>query len=87
MVIPRKVHPFFFSIQYDLKRVNDDIEEAANELIKSDPVFYQKSLFRSFLNLEHWECDDMGVDDYIKYTVMLKEHLKLLHAPYLSHEN
>ena len=50
-------------------------------------MFYQQTLFRAFLHLDKQECEEMGLDDYIKYTIMLKEVLKLHHAPFISHDN
>ena len=49
-------------------------------------MFYQQTLFRAFLHLDKQECEEMVLDDYIKYTIMLKEYLKILHAPYMKTE-
>lgn len=86
MAIQGTVHPFFCEVQNDLKELNDEPDKAKEKVLTSDPVFYQKTLFRSFLHLTKEECDEMGIDEYIKYNVMLTEHLKLLHAPYMEHK-
>jgi hypothetical protein len=56
-------------------------------LIARNPVFYKKTMFRAFLNLSQSECDNMSVSEYMDYAIMLKEVLKLWHAPFQKNEN
>lgn len=86
MGFTRKNYPFFFGINERLKLVNENQEEAKNELIARNPVFFNKTLFRAFLNYSKKEIDEMSIDEYIDAQVMLKEYLKILHAPYIDNK-
>jgi len=55
-------------------------------LLARDPVFYQKTCFRAFLNLSREEVETMTLQEYSDYTIMLKEVLKLWHAPFQKEE-
>jgi hypothetical protein len=50
-------------------------------------VFVQKTMFRAFLHLSKQECDEMSIDEYMNYTLMLKKVLETIHAPYMDHQN
>jgi hypothetical protein len=43
-------------------------------------------MFRAFLNYNGKEIENMGIDEYLKATIILDDVLKLWHAPYLKHE-
>jgi hypothetical protein len=43
-------------------------------------------MFRAFLNLSGEECDNMSVGEYMDYGIMLKEVLKVWHAPFRDKE-
>jgi len=77
-------YTFFFKIQSEVKLIWDNPDKAKENLIARDPVFYQKTLFRAFLHLDKEETENMTYQQYMDYQIMLKECLKLLHAPYLN---
>ena len=56
------------------------------ELIARDPVKYHKRLFRAFLGLGRKEVEEMNYDDYNENVIMLREVLRLQHAPFLNHD-
>lgn len=86
MVDERKDNPFFSEFHERQLRVNADLDRAKDELLARDPVFYQKTCFRAFLHLTKEECDDMSPDRFTDYCIMLKEVLKLLHAPFQKND-
>ena len=45
------------------------------------------AVFRAFLHLTKEEIDNMSIEDYIDNVILLKEVLKLQHAPFINHEN
>jgi hypothetical protein len=81
-----KSKPFFFDFNRDQKRINERPEDAKKELLARDPVLYQKTCFRAFLNLGPKEIKKMTLQEYMDYTVMLSEVLKLWHAPFQKEE-
>ena len=87
MAIWRKIYPLFFNIQSELKIINEEPEKATDDLIKRDPVFFQKTMFRAFLHLSKKECEEMSIDEYMNYTIMLKKVLETIHAPFMEHNN
>lgn len=86
MVIRGENKPFFFSFNTEIKAISADHKQAVRNLIDRAPLFYKKTLFRSFLNLTKEECDSMSPfdQDYIDYSIMLTEHLMLLQAPFMK---
>jgi len=85
LAVIRKVQTFFFENASRIKLIDEQHEEAVKELIARDPVKYHKRLFRAFLGLGRKEVEDMSFDEYNDNVIMLRETLKLLHAPYLTH--
>lgn len=86
MGIKRKIYPFFFGINEELRIVVEDHERAKNALMARNPVLYNKTMFRAFLNLTKEEVDEMSIDDYMNNVILLNEYLKLLHAPYIQNK-
>jgi hypothetical protein len=41
---------------------------------------------RAFLHLSKKEIDEMTMQEYIDYGIMLREYLLLLHAPYQKND-
>ena len=39
-------------------------------------------MFRAFLNYTRDDCEQMSISEYIDSIIMLKEVLKLIHAPF-----
>jgi len=67
--------------------LNNEPEKAKDNLIARDPVFFQKSMFRAFLHYNTEDLENMSIDEYMKCSIILKEYLKILHAPYMDHNN
>jgi hypothetical protein len=63
------------------------MELAARKLIARNPIGYHLAVFRAFLHLSKEECENMSLAEYLDNTIILKEVLKILHAPYINHEN
>lgn len=55
-------------------------------MITRNAVFYKKTLFRAFLRLTTSDLDNMSMQEYMDYDIMLDEVLKFIHAPYLPHD-
>lgn len=87
MVSEGEVRPFFHIFFDELSIVNDRPDEAAQNLISSDPLFYNMSMFRAFLHLTSDDIENMSIDDYLKYSAILKDVLRIIHAPFLNHDN
>lgn len=49
-------------------------------------MFYQVTLFRAFRILTDEQLDNMGYEEFIDATIMLKQVLKIIHAPYINKE-
>lgn len=49
-------------------------------------MLYKKTMFRAFLHLTKDETDNMSIQAYMDYGIMLVHTLKLMHAPYLQHD-
>lgn len=75
---------FFFSFNTEIKANYENHVRARSELIDRDAVFYKKTLFRSFLHLSDEILENITPfsQEYLDYSVMLTEHLMLLHAPF-----
>lgn len=43
-------------------------------------------MFRAFLHLTREECETMTMDLYCDYLVVLESALKLMHAPFMPHD-
>lgn len=86
MVHDGKIIPLFFCFNEDLKAINDNIDAAKDKLLERNPIFYNKLMFRSFLNYSGEELENMGIEEYLDCTVVLGEVLKMWHAPYLKHD-
>jgi len=82
MVLWRENRPLFFSIEEDLNEINDQPDKAKDKLIARDPVLYQKTMFRAFLGYSKNEVDELTISDYMDNVIMLREVLKLWHAPF-----
>lgn len=87
MDVGNKDYPFFSDFDNEIKKITQQPIVAKDELIARNAVFYKKTLFRAFLHLEKKECDRMTLQEYMDYSIMLEEVLKLIHAPYLDHNN
>lgn len=81
-----KGNPFFSDFEHQIAELNEDYEEAAKNLIARNDVFYNKTLFRAFLNYSEKECLEMSTQKYIDSLIMLQVVLRLTHAPFLTHE-
>lgn len=55
-------------------------------MITRNAVFYKKTLFRAFLLLTRDEIENMSMQEYMDYDIMLDEVLRFMHAPYLPHD-
>lgn len=75
---------FFFSFNTEITANYDNHVKARQELIDRDAVFYKKTLFRSFLHLSDSVLETITPfsQEYLDYSIMLTEHLMLLHAPF-----
>lgn len=82
MVLYAKSSPFFFSVQTDLAEINNQPDKAKDKLIAREPVFYQKTMFRAFLGYSGTEIEEMTLGEYMDNVIMLREVLKLWHAPF-----
>lgn len=87
MVIECQGIPFFSELDAEIREISILPIAAKDKLIARNAVFYKKTLFRAFLHLSKKECDEMPMQEYLDYCIMLEEVLKLIHAPYLSHDN
>lgn len=87
MVITCQGIPFFSELDAEIREISISPVVAKDKLIARNAVFYKKTLFRAFLHLEKRECDEMTMQEYIDYCIMLEEVLKLVHAPFLEHNN
>ena len=83
----RENSPFFSEFARDLNRANKDEERAVTELLARNPMFYQTSMFRAFLHYGDEKIDNLGYDEFIDSSIMLKEVLKVFHAPYIKKED
>lgn len=79
--------PFFSQFAYDLDEAITAPAAAVEKLIARNPLLFQVTMFRAFLRLPEDKIDNMGYDDFIDYTIMLKEVLKVVHAPYIQKED
>lgn len=77
-------NPFFFEVFNRLEKVINNESEELENLQNSDPVFYNISLFRAFLNYSERECEEMSINKYINSIIVLHEVLRLHHAPFLN---
>ena len=68
---------FFFEVNGQLKDVNEDLPTAVEKLIARNDRFYNKTMFRAFLQLTKEECDTMSVQDYIDYLIMFKQVINI----------
>ena len=82
-----KTHAFFFQFQSELTEINEQPEKAKNNLIGRDPVLYQKTMFMAFLNLRKEDVDEMTMREYMDNVIMLREVLKLWHAPFQKEDD
>lgn len=82
MVFLKQVSPFFSDVQAELKIINDRPDEAKDALIARDPVLYHKTMFRAFLGKSKKDTDEMSISEYLDDIILLKEVLKLWHAPF-----
>ena len=87
LVFTIKGSPFFVQFEDDIKFINEQPDKAVEELIARNPVFYKKTLFRAFLHYSGKELEEMSMDEYRDCDIMLNQVLKLIHAPYINHEN
>lgn len=78
--------PFFCDFARDIDQALTDPDKALDELTARNPEFVQASIFRAILRLPEDQIENMGYDEFIDNTIMLKEILKLMHLPYISKE-
>ena len=74
-----EILPFFQKFSVELEYITNQPEAACKDLVERDPVFFNKTLFRSFLFLTKKECENMSLTDYENYCIMLKKTLELHH--------
>jgi hypothetical protein len=86
VVYGRKAGAFFRTIEFEFKLVTSHPEEAKARLIERDAKFYKTALFRAFLHLSKEECDSLTLRQYLDYSIILDDVLKIIHAPYLKTE-
>lgn len=82
-----EVRPFFSEVQNDLAVINNRPDEAKEKLIARNPVLYNKTMFRAFLGLSEKEVRQMTISEYMDNVIMLKEVLKLWHAPFQKQDD
>lgn len=44
-------------------------------------------MFRAFLGLTKKECKNMTMGEFLDYTVVLDDVLRIWHAPFMDHNN
>lgn len=43
-------------------------------------------MFRAFLHLSQQEVDELCMQEFLDYAIVLEEALKLFHAPFMPHD-